>query len=262
MTCAQFYRRSSPSNTAWLDTGDGHQVYWERCGNPKGSPPCFCTAARAVAASPDHRSVRPREYCVTLFDQRGCGLDAARLADANTTWHSSPHREAARARRRERWLVFGGSWRQARSHLPTRRRPERVRRTDPALASCQRACCRRHATRSSARPTSGALLRGGGASRGRSRECLRDARDLGCRARDCRRSAWHSSSIARLVLMDQRALGLAFFGAAEYVERRATQALELGEPLEAGQHERAELRLLQLALGVLLRRQRWREVVV
>jgi hypothetical protein len=34
---------------------------------------------------------------------------------------------------------------------------------------------------------------------------------------------------ARAVLADQRALGLAFFGAAEDVERRAAQALELGE---------------------------------
>lgn len=30
-----------PFRTGVLDTGDGHQVYWELCGNPQGKPAVF-----------------------------------------------------------------------------------------------------------------------------------------------------------------------------------------------------------------------------
>src|SRR5262245_17471534 len=64
------------------------------------------------------------------------------------------------------------------------------------------------------------------------------------------------------ILHDQRALGLAFLGAAEYVEGRAPQALQAGQQAEGLEHPRAVLALLQLALLVALGSERRSEVVV
>ena len=30
------YPPVTPYNSGMLDVGDGHQIYWEQCGNPKG----------------------------------------------------------------------------------------------------------------------------------------------------------------------------------------------------------------------------------
>ena len=38
MTLRSFYPPIEPFKTGVLDTGDGHQIYWELCGNPQGKP--------------------------------------------------------------------------------------------------------------------------------------------------------------------------------------------------------------------------------
>ncbi|ADV99058.1 Proline iminopeptidase [Yersinia pestis biovar Medievalis str. Harbin 35] len=35
------YPAYEPYDSGLLDTGDGHQIYWELCGNPKGKPAIF-----------------------------------------------------------------------------------------------------------------------------------------------------------------------------------------------------------------------------
>ena len=97
----------------WLDRGDGHEVYWEQCGNPLGQPALFvhggpgfgCTAA-------DRRWFDPWRWRIVLFDQRGAGRSRPHGGLlANDTLHLVGDIEALRRHLLiEQWLLFGGSW--------------------------------------------------------------------------------------------------------------------------------------------------------
>ncbi|GAB4396637.1 MAG: prolyl aminopeptidase [Rhodoferax sp.] len=107
------YPPIEPYEHGFLDTGDGHRVYWERCGNPRGIPAVFLHGGPGSGCGPDHRRLfDPARYCVTLFDQRGCGRSTPHASlDNNTTWHLVADIERLRtALGVPRWLVFGGSW--------------------------------------------------------------------------------------------------------------------------------------------------------
>ena len=113
MTLAQFYPPNEPFEHGMLDVGDGHSIYWERCGNPKGKPAVFLHGGPGSGCSTDQRRLfDPAKYCVTLFDQRGCGRSTPHASlEANTTWHLVADIERLREKfGHEKWLVFGGSW--------------------------------------------------------------------------------------------------------------------------------------------------------
>jgi proline iminopeptidase len=107
------YPAIDPYASGLLDVGDGHRVYWERCGTRGGIPAVFLHGGPGGGCGPSHRRLfDPARYDVLLFDQRGCGrsLPHAELA-ANTTWHLVADIERLRAMcGHDRWLVFGGSW--------------------------------------------------------------------------------------------------------------------------------------------------------
>jgi proline iminopeptidase len=109
----QLYPAIEPYASGLLDVGDGHRVYWERCGTPGGIPAVFLHGGPGGGCGPSHRRLfDPARYDVLLFDQRGCGrsLPHAELA-ANTTWHLVADIERLRALcGHDTWLVFGGSW--------------------------------------------------------------------------------------------------------------------------------------------------------
>ncbi|MEP6875518.1 MAG: prolyl aminopeptidase [Burkholderiales bacterium] len=129
MTLATFYPPIEPFEHGLLDTGDGHQVYWERCGNPRGKPAVFLHGGPGSGCSPDQRRVfDPATYCVTLFDQRGCGRSTPHASLANnTTWHLVTDIEKLRELSGvERWLVFGGSWGSTLALAYAQKHPERV----------------------------------------------------------------------------------------------------------------------------------------
>jgi proline iminopeptidase len=112
------YPEIEPYEQGMLDVGDGHLVYWEACGNPRGKP------ALVVHGGPGsgcgtvvRRRFDPARYRIILFDQRGCGRSTPHAADPatdlsrNTTHHLIEDMERLREHLGvERWLLFGGSW--------------------------------------------------------------------------------------------------------------------------------------------------------
>jgi proline iminopeptidase len=108
------YPPIEPIRSGMLDVGDGHQLYWEQCGNPQGKPIVFLHGGPGGGASPDHRrQFDPARYNILLFDQRGCGRSTPHASlHANTTWHLVEDIERLRTEVAgvERWQVFGGSW--------------------------------------------------------------------------------------------------------------------------------------------------------
>ena len=107
------YPPIEPYASGHLDVGDGHHVYWERCGTPGAKPAVFLHGGPGGGFSPDHRRLfDPARYDLLLFDQRGCGRSTPHASlDANSTWHLVADTERLRAMAGvDRWLVFGGSW--------------------------------------------------------------------------------------------------------------------------------------------------------
>jgi proline iminopeptidase len=101
-----------------LDVGDGHQVYWETCGNPAGKPALFLHGGPGSGCSASQRRFfDPDLYRAVLFDQRGSGrsLPLAGHPEAdlgtNTTAHLIRDIENLRLLLGvDRWTVLGLSW--------------------------------------------------------------------------------------------------------------------------------------------------------
>ena len=107
------YPPIEPFASGHLDVGDGHRIYWERCGTPGAKPAVFLHGGPGGGFSPEHRRLfDPARYDLLLFDQRGCGQSTPHASlDANTTWHLVADIERLRAIMGvDQWLVFGGSW--------------------------------------------------------------------------------------------------------------------------------------------------------
>ena len=108
------YPPIEPYQTGKLDTGDGHQVYWELCGNPQGKPAVFLHGGPGAGCGAHHRQLfNPQHYNILLFDQRGCGRSAPHASlENNTTAHLIADIERLRTEvlKAEQMLVFGGSW--------------------------------------------------------------------------------------------------------------------------------------------------------
>ena len=128
-TNSLLYPPLEPFKTGVLDTGDGHQIYWELCGNPQGKPAVFLHGGPGAGCSADHRRLfDPARYCVLLFDQRGCGRSKPHAElENNTTWHLVADIERLRVMvGAPQWLVFGGSWGSALALAYAEKHPERV----------------------------------------------------------------------------------------------------------------------------------------
>ena len=123
------YPPIEPYEQGHLDVGDGHVIYWELCGNPRGKPAVFLHGGPGAGCSVTHRRLfDPARYRVLLFDQRGCGRSTPHAGlEANTTWHLVDDIERLRTMLGiDRWLVFGGSWGSALALAYAETHPERV----------------------------------------------------------------------------------------------------------------------------------------
>ncbi len=107
------YPEITPYHQDHLKVSDLHSIYYECCGNPKGTSVVFLHGGPGGGISPDHRRYfDPEKYNIVLFDQRGCGQSRpfAELEE-NTTWDLVEDIEKLRKHLNiEKWAVFGGSW--------------------------------------------------------------------------------------------------------------------------------------------------------
>ena len=113
MSLRTLYPEVEPFETGFLDTGDGHRIYWERSGTRGAKPAVFLHGGPGGGISPAHRRLfDPKAYDVILFDQRGCGKSTPNASlENNTTWHLVADIERLRDMiGAQKWLVFGGSW--------------------------------------------------------------------------------------------------------------------------------------------------------
>lgn len=112
------YPAIEPYDHGMLPVGDGHEIYWEVCGNPEGKPAVFLHGGPGGGLADDYRRYfDPEQYRVVLFEQRGCGRSTPHASDpqadmsTNTTWHLVADIERLREHLGiDSWLVFGGSW--------------------------------------------------------------------------------------------------------------------------------------------------------
>lgn len=129
MTLRTLYPEIEPFETGTLDVGDGHTIYWERCGTRGAKPAVFLHGGPGGGFSPKHRrQFDPALYDVILFDQRGCGKSTPHASlEANTTWHLVADIERLRELAGfDKWLVFGGSWGSTLALAYAETHPERV----------------------------------------------------------------------------------------------------------------------------------------
>jgi len=123
------YPEIEPFDSGMHHVGDGHTIYWERCGTKGAKPAVFLHGGPGGTISPKHRRLfDPKLYDVILFDQRGCGKSTPNASlEANTTWHLVADIERLRERAGfDEWLVFGGSWGSTLALAYAETHPERV----------------------------------------------------------------------------------------------------------------------------------------
>ncbi|TCO73470.1 prolyl aminopeptidase [Rhodovulum euryhalinum] len=123
------YPPVDPFDQRMLDVGDGHRIYVEQCGHPKGIPVIVLHGGPGGGCSPAmRRYFDPEEFRVILFDQRGCGRSRPHASvSANTTWHLVSDIETIRSTLGiERWVLFGGSWGATLALIYAQTHPERV----------------------------------------------------------------------------------------------------------------------------------------
>lgn len=112
------YPAGEPFDHGVAEVGEGHRVYWERVGNPRGKPAVVLHGGPGSGAQPWWRTYfDPDRYCVTLFDQRSCGRSRPLASEPDidlstiTTQHLIRDIETLRTLHGvESRLVFGGSW--------------------------------------------------------------------------------------------------------------------------------------------------------
>ena len=124
------YPEIEPYESGMLDVGDGHNLYWELCGNPNGKPVVFLHGGPGGGSAPTiAASSIPDKYKILVFDQRGCGKSTPYASlDANTTWHLVDDIEKLRTQvaKVDKWQVFGGSWGSTLALAYAQKYPERA----------------------------------------------------------------------------------------------------------------------------------------
>jgi proline iminopeptidase len=101
------------SDKGYLYTDNGHQVYYERCGNPKGKPITFIPGGPGCGCEPkDRRFFNPDKWDVLLIDLRGSGKSRplGKIEYNTTQLAAKDIYDINHKLGREKTALFGGSW--------------------------------------------------------------------------------------------------------------------------------------------------------
>jgi proline iminopeptidase len=129
MPRGDLFAEIGPFETGYLPLSDGHVMYWEQVGNPRGAPVLFLHGGPGAGAGAVHRRFfDPGFWRTVIFDQRGAGRSRPLGGlEANTTDHLVADIEALRWHLGiERWLLFGGSWGSTLALAYAQAHPDRV----------------------------------------------------------------------------------------------------------------------------------------
>ena len=123
------YPPVEPFDRQMMDVGDGHKIYVEQSGNPRGNPVVVLHGGPGGGCSPAmRRYFDPKVFRIVLFDQRGCGRSKPHASvEANTTWHLVADIERIRESFGiDSWIVFGGRWGATLALIYAQAHPDRV----------------------------------------------------------------------------------------------------------------------------------------
>ncbi len=119
------------NDKGFLDTSEGHTIYWEDWGNPEAKPICFLHGGPGGGFSDRNKLLfDPEMHRVIFHDQRGCGRSIPfASSEQNTTQDLVKDIESLRTHLGiEKMYVVGGSWGSALSLFYAIAHPERVER--------------------------------------------------------------------------------------------------------------------------------------
>jgi proline iminopeptidase len=123
------YPAIEPSRQGDLAVGDGHEIYWEECGNPAGKPVVFLHGGPGAGCDAKaRRFFDPARHPLPPSPRRGAPPPPPHASlDHNTTWDLVADIERLRATFGvERWQVFGGSWGSTLALAYAQAHPDRV----------------------------------------------------------------------------------------------------------------------------------------
>mgnify|MGYP006172362991 CR=1 FL=1 len=110
---SELYPEIEPYETGVLELDALHRMYWEECGNPRGTPVLFLHGGPGAGSAPAHRRFfDPAHYRIVVYDQRGAGRSRP-LGELRQNTTPLLIQDIERLRRHlgiTHWLVFGGSW--------------------------------------------------------------------------------------------------------------------------------------------------------
>lgn len=127
----ELYPENKPFDSGYLQVGDGHALYYERQGNPKGKPAIYLHGGPGGGCSfGEYRMFNPDHFNVLMFDQRGSGKSTpyASTHANNTTALISDIEKFRKHCDVKSWSVCGGSWGSALAMFYGEKHPQRVER--------------------------------------------------------------------------------------------------------------------------------------
>ena len=107
------FPKKKPYRTGWLEVGDGHKIYYELCGNPKGKPVLVVHGGPGSKIKEIERQYfNPKKINAVFFDQRGCGKSKPfGSLKANTTGKlMQDMKKLLDFLEIEKTIIFAGSW--------------------------------------------------------------------------------------------------------------------------------------------------------
>ncbi len=109
----KLFPKVKPYRHGYLDVGDGHELYYELCGNPKGRPVLYVHGGPGAGCDgKSRRFFNPKKWNIILFDQRGANRSKpfGSVKDNTTKKLVGDIRQLLNYLGISRVFLFGGSW--------------------------------------------------------------------------------------------------------------------------------------------------------